>query len=417
MRRRARVQVACLGAVVRRLRPRFPPILAGRSRRAAGPRSSAMALARELVVVSCLVGGVLGQTAPAPLAAALQAELQTQRAAARAPGLTAAVRLADGAVVAVAVGVRELGGEEPLVPTDRLFCGSVGKTWFAALALELVAAGKLSLDDLVARHLGEQPWWSRLPNHATLRVRNLLRHDSGLPRWIENREGMRAWAEGKRAWPPGAQLEYVFDAAPVHAVGEGWAYSDTNYIVLGLVIEHVTKRPIYDLVQERLLTPQGLRDTVPGNARTIAGLTQGHVRLFRRLGFAERALADGRLTFDPAAEWCGGGYATTAPDLARWAHTFGRSPDRLEHAVAAPGLGRGMRYGLGVMLHDTALGPARGHDGVFLGYGASMRWFERHDIACAVLANCDDASRVLPAAVVALAKVAVAAAVPALGDK
>ena len=56
----------------------------------------------------------------------------------------------------------------------------------------------------------------------------------------------------------------------------------------------------------------------------------------------------------------------------------------------------------------TQLGPTRGHDGIFLGYGATMRWFEGHDLAVAVLANSDGAARALPAAAVALAKVALA---------
>lgn len=340
------------------------------------------------------------------LANALRAELQVHLAAAKAPGLSAAVCLADGAVVAVACGVRELGEAAPLSSGDRLFCGSVGKTWFAAVALELVQEGKLSLDAKASQFLGDEPWWSRLPNHDELTVRNLLRHDSGLPRWIETAPGMRAWVAGEQAWPPGAQLQFVLDAAPVHPVGKGWAYSDTNYIVLGLIVEKVARRSCYDLVQERLLTPQGLKDTVPGDRRQIDGLVQGHLRMFHRLGFAERALADGKLTYDPAAEWCGGGFVTTAPDLARWAHHYGAAAERTRDAVAAPGLGRGMRYGLGVMLHDTELGSARGHDGVFLGYGASMRWFERSGVACAVLANCDDAGRVLNKAVIALAKLA-----------
>lgn len=338
----------------------------------------------------------------------LRVELERQRVACDAPGLTAAVAFGADEVEAVACGVRELGEDEPLRANDRLFCGSVGKTWFAAVTLQIVAEGRLSLDDRVSRFLGDEPWFSKLPNHDRITVRNLLRHDSGLPRWIEADGALRQWAEGERVWAHGEQLRFVEGAAPVHDVAAGWAYSDTNYIVLGLCVEKVVRRPIYELVQERLLDTNRLRDTVPGDRRAIDGLVQGHLRMFTRFGFPSRALEDGKLTYDPSAEWCGGGYVTSAPDLARWARLYGRDDARTRDAVPARALGPGTRYGLGVMLRDTELGPTRGHDGVFLGYGATMLWFERHDLGVAVLANADDCSHRLARAAVALAKIAVA---------
>ncbi|MCK5941378.1 MAG: beta-lactamase family protein [Planctomycetes bacterium] len=323
----------------------------------------------------------------------LQAKLAAFVERNRTPGATAAVALPGGEVVAVAAGVREQGRDAPMQPDDRMFCGSVGKTWFAEVALELVAAGKLSLDDRIGDHLGEQPWFERLPNHATITVRNLMRHDSGLPRWIEMPGALAEMAKPERTWANGEQVQFVLDVPPVHPAGDGWAYSDTNYIVLGLIVEKVAGEPIYELVQERVIDRHELRGTVPGNARTIERLVQGHVQMFRRFGFPERTLDRSkqppRLRFDPSSEWCGGGIVTTAADLAKWARVFGRQPRRMEHAVPARGLGEGTRYGLGVMLRDSELGPTRGHDGVFIGYGAKMLWFEQHDLGVAILCNHD----------------------------
>lgn len=363
-----------------------------------------------LFALPCVSQQAAQQATPEPDAALRQRlghELERLRAGCGAPGLSAAVCMPDGNVVAVAAGVRELGAAAALEPDDRMFCGSVGKTWFAAVALKLVAERRLSLDDLAAAHLGEEPWFARLPNHETITVRNLMRHDSGLPRWIEQQGAMAAWRE-RETWRDGDQLAFVFDREPLHEAGKGWAYSDTNYIVLGLIVEKVAGRPIYDLVQERVNARLGLRQTTPGNRREIPGLVQGHLQVFARMGFAERSMQDGRLVFDPSAEWCGGGIVTSASDLARWARAWGRDDSRVRDAVEAPQLGQGVRYGLGVMLRDSELGPTRGHDGIFLGYGATMRWFEGHDLAVAVLANSDGAARALPAAAVALAKVALA---------
>jgi len=363
--------------------------------------------------VLLLSGAVLPQApqqaphqAPGQLRDALQQQLVQFCERAKAPGATAAVVLPDGKCIAVAAGVRELGKEAPLTATDRMFCGSIGKTWFASVALRLVKEGKLQLDDKIAKHLGDEPWFAKLPNHDSITVRHLMRHESGLPRWIEMPGALAEMAKPDRVWKNGDQLAFVYDKKPQHPAGDGWAYSDTNYIVLGLIVQKLTKTDIYDLVQEHVITKHGLQGTVPGNQRRIPGLVQGHVRMFGRFGFPERSLQKGKLQFDPSSEWCGGGIVTTAADLANWARIYGSNKQRLRDAVAADRLGKGTKYGLGVMLRDTELGPTRGHDGVFIGYCATMMWFEKHDIAVAVLVNTDSAGRHLPGLALGLAKAA-----------
>lgn len=226
-----------------------------------------------------------------------------------------------------------------------MFCGSIGKTWFASVALRLVKDRKLQLDDKIAQHLGDEPWFARLPNHDTITIRQLI-------------------------------------------------------------VEKLTKTDIYELVQEHVITKHGQQGTVPGNQRHIPGLVQGHVRMFGRFGFPERSLQKGKLQFDPSSEWCGGGIVTTAADLANWARIYGSDKRRRRDAVAADRLGEGTKYGLGVMLRDSELGPTRGHDGVFIGYCATMMWFEKHDIAVSVLVNTDSAGRHLLALAVDLVKAA-----------
>lgn len=335
----------------------------------------------------------------------LRAELAAVQQKFDVPGMTAAVTFPGGTVMAVSTGVRERGQADKLRSGDRMFCGSIGKTWFAAVALRLVQDGVLSLDDKIEKHLGEEPWFGRLPNHDTITVRNLMRHDSGLPRWIEMPGALAEMAKPDRTWKNGDQVQFVLGQKPQHPAGKGWAYSDTNYIVLGLIVEKVTGKPIYELVQQQLVQKHKLSNTVPGNQRTIAKLVQGHPRMFARFGFPERSMKQGRLQFDPSSEWCGGGIVTNASDLARWARIYGRDAQRTKDAVAADALGKGTKYGLGVMLRNTRLGPTRGHDGVFIGYSATMMWFEQHDIAVAILANVDDAGRAMPDLAVALADI------------
>jgi D-alanyl-D-alanine carboxypeptidase len=161
-----------------------------------------------------------------------------------------------------------------------------------------------------------------------------------------------------------------------------------------MVIEKVTGANAYEMIRERILEPLGLSNTVPSSSPTIPGLVQGYAGANNPFGGADAVLVDGRLAFNPQFEWAGGGYATTAEDLARWAKAlyeggaFDASlmPEVLD-GVEAPGLGRGVRYGLGVIVRDTPLGIAYGHSGFFPGYLTEMRYFPEHGIAVAFQVN------------------------------
>src|SRR5262247_2668775 len=97
------------------------------------------------------------------------------------PGAIAGVYFADGSSLAVAVGYADRDTKKQMRESDRLHAGSVGKTFFAALALQLVSQRRLSLDDPIAKYLGREPWFQHLPNANAITVRMLLNHTSGLP--------------------------------------------------------------------------------------------------------------------------------------------------------------------------------------------------------------------------------------------
>jgi len=178
------------------------------------------------------------------------------------------------------------------------------------------------------------------------------------------------------------------------AGGEGWDYSDTNYIVLGMIVERVTGRRYYDEVKRRLLGPLKLRRTFPSDSRRIPGLAQGYAGADNPFGGTDAMIArDGRFAINPQFEWTGGGIASTAEDLARWARALyeGRAFDRalmpqVLDGVAAK-LGPGVKYGLGVIIRETEAGPAYGHSGFFPGYLTEMAYFPDLRAAVAVQVN------------------------------
>ena len=329
------------------------------------------------------------------LQARLQAVLDAFHAGGSFPGASAAVSLPDGSVLAVTVGEADTVRHLPLTPDGRMLQGSVGKTYFAALAMRLIGAGRLDLEAPVVRYLGHHEWYARVPNAAHITVRQLLTHSSGVMRYEFNPDFTTdLTAAPDKRWRPEELLSYVLDEEAAFPAGEGWEYSDTNFILLGMIMEEITGRRCYDLIGEDFLDPLGLEDTVPSDSRSIPGLVQGYAGPENPFGGTDEVLLpDGRFVINPQFEWAGGGFASTSSDLARWAralytgHAFDPVllPLMLEGVPAQ--LGPGSRYGLGVILTDTPAGPAQGHSGFFPGYLTEMAYFPELDVAAAVQVN------------------------------
>ncbi len=349
--------------------------------------------ARRCLLVLLLLATATPLVAQAP-PVRLQRALDSIAGAGSFPGMTAGVAFRNGATFGLATGLADTALRIRLQADDLMLAGSVGKTYVAAVALQLAREGRLRLDESIATYLGGEPWFARLPNDSAITVRMLMNHTSGLVRY-EFREAFTRdlTAQPDRIWRPAELVAYILDEPAPFAAGEGWDYSDTNYIVLGMIIERVGGRPLNDQIRTRLLEPLGLRRTVPSDARTIAGLVQGYAGPGNPFGGTDAMIANGRLAINPQFEWAGGGYATSAADLARWAAALygGAVVDSMSRAEMLTGvparLGGGATYGLGVIIRTTPLGISHGHSGFFPGYLTEVRYFPDHGIAVAFQVN------------------------------
>jgi D-alanyl-D-alanine carboxypeptidase len=351
----------------------------------------------RLAACLMLVAAAHPAAAQESLSTALQERLTALHAESGAPGVTAAVVLEDGTVLALAAGQSDTIAGRAMMPTDRMLQGSVGKTYVAAVALQLVGEGRLDLDAKVSAYLGDEPWYTRLPNHADVTVRQLMTHTSGIIRYEFNEQFITDLvADPDRVWKPVEQLAYLFDTEAPFPAGEGWDYSDTNYIILGMLIERLTGVAYYDELRRRIVEPLGLDNTVPSNARRIPGLVQGYAGVDNPFRLPDAVLVDGEFVINPQFEWTGGGIASTTADLARWAKLMYEAkafdaamlPMMLDGVPAR--LGPNVRYGLGVIIRDTPIGPAWGHSGFFPGYLTEMAYFPDQRIAVAVQFNTSD---------------------------
>lgn len=360
-------------------------------------RTAALAFRLQLCAALLAVAAA-AQTRPSPapaLARKLQERLDAFHAAGKFPGATLGIALSDGNSFGLAVGLNDREAKKPMRPADLMLQGSVGKTYAAAVALQLVAEKKLALDDKVEKYLGREPWFARLPNARDITVRMLMNHTSGLVRYEFKEQFTKDLTSNPdKVWKPEELVAYVLDTQPPFAAGRGWEYSDTNYIVLGMIIERVTGRPFYEEARRRLLQRFGLRRTVPSDSRRIEGLAQGYAGADNPFGGTDAMIVKGQFAINPQFEWTGGGMASTAEDLARWGRELyeGRAFDpalmkEVLQGVAAPMLGPGTSYGLGVIIRQTPHGPAYGHSGFFPGYVTELLYFPELGAALAAQVN------------------------------
>ena len=325
----------------------------------------------------------------------LQMKLEEWHKAGKFPGATLGVALADGESFGLAVGYSDRDAKTPMKPDDRMLAGSTGKTFAAATAMQLVKDGKIGLDDKIEKYFGKEPWFNRLPNAKDITVRMLMNHTSGLVRYEFKKEFTDyLTAHPMKEWTPEERLAYLFDAKAPFEAGKGWDYSDTNYIVLGMIIEKVTGKKFYDEARKRFIKKFKLEDTIAQEGPVIPGVIQGYAGPNNPFGGKDAMIENGKFSVNPQLEWTGGGWASTGHDLARWAKIIfeGKAYDpsllpQVLDGVSAPMLGKDTKYGLCVIIRNTTAGVSYGHSGFFPGYVTDMMYFPDQKIAVAVQVN------------------------------
>jgi len=366
-------------------------------------KSNSARLAAAALVLACVWVVHAKAKGPPSDMRRLQGQFQVRLDALRAehgfPGATAAFILRDGRMAAIATGMADVEKSIPMRPDSVMPAGSIGKSFVAAVVLDLVREGELELDGKVAKWFSQDDWYPRLPNAADITIRMLLNHSSGLSDYlIADRMFMGLLETVSKDTPfpysPVQMMQELADRHPLFPAGEGFGYTDSNYILLGLIIERVAGKDYYDVLDERFLRPLLLTGVSPCNRKAIPHLASGYMPEDNRFRLPRKIAEDGKLVYDPSFEWTGGGLATTAKELARWARILygGEAMKTLylkEMIDSANGdmAEHGFQYGLGVQLMKMSPGTVYGHGGWIFGYTAGMYYFPEHGFAVAIQIN------------------------------
>jgi D-alanyl-D-alanine carboxypeptidase len=282
------------------------------------------------------------------------------------PGAMASLREPNGSTGFHSAGVGDLRTGEPVPVEGRVRIASASKMFTATVVLQLVGEGKIGLDEPVETYLPKLVRGKGIDGRK-ITIRQLLQHTSGLPEYFT----MDYLTIRHRYAEPRELLDLALAKPATFPPGTKWQYSNTNYVVAGLLVQRVTGRPVGEEITKRIIGPAGLRHTYwPGiGEQTIRGRhAHGYYTAPKPDKRGERVDIT---ELDPSWGWAAGQLIATPGDLNRFLAALldGEllEPVQLEamkNTVAAPGFPPNWRYGLGLVRIELSCGAiAWGHGG------------------------------------------------------
>lgn len=327
------------------------------------------------------------------------------------PGLTFAIAFEDGKTWEFVSGLSDLEEETPMKIGDRMLSGSVGKMYVAPIIMMYAEQGKLDLDDPISKYLGDRSWISDLQYADEITIYHLLNHTSGIAEYVYSEtlwKTLMGEDDPNKQWTGDDRMELLKGTESHFAPGKGWSYADTNYIVLGMIIEKISGKTYYEELQRLILNPFKLDDSSPSVTRKLSGLVSGYTGPFPLFQGLPNKVADNEeYAVSPQFEWTGGGLVNTAEDLAVWGSILynpERSPlseESIKHMLQGIDRSTGepskTGYGFGTEIWGDSEGQIwYGHSGFMPGYMSVVQYIPELKLALALQINADIFSRKLP---------------------
>ncbi|MFJ3718266.1 serine hydrolase domain-containing protein [Streptomyces sp. NPDC090057] len=295
----------------------------------------------------------------------LDAAVRQVMRTANVPGVTVGVWTPDRGSYVRSFGVADRSDGRPMTPDMYVRIGSETKTFTVTALLQLVDEGKAGLDDPIGRYV------AGVPNGDRITLRELAGMRSGLFNYSEDDGFFKALtSDPQRPFTPQQLLGYAFRHPVMFPPGQKFYYSNTNLILLGLVVEKQSGQSLGDYIHRHILVPAGMNDTsFPSGAEFPSPHPQGYTD----------QTADGKVQdtadWNPSWGWAAGAMVSTLGDLRTWAPTVatGRFPDgrrmispaaQAQRLVTPPTPIPGAGYGLGIFDVQGWIG----HNGSLPGY-------------------------------------------------
>ncbi|MDA3644791.1 beta-lactamase family protein [Saccharopolyspora indica] len=326
---------------------------------------------KQITAVTALVA-LMTATAAGPALAAPHPDVQRSLdaiTAGGAPGALATAHDRAGQVWWARSGVGDVVTGDPIPERGRFRAGSVTKTFVATVVLQLVAEGRVELDSPVEEHLPGVIAGNGNDGTA-ITVRQLLQHTSGIYDYLQEFLAVDPEELRHRGADPAELVGIAMQHEPLFPAGTSWSYSNTNYVLAGMLVERVTGRSIHTEIAERIVEPLGLRGThlpVRGEERLPGPHPRGYAPGEPLIDFTE---------FDPSIGGAAGALISTGEDLNRFYEALlgGRllPPEQLaemQRTIPADIGPDGAAYGLGLASVPLSCGGEFwGHGGDIIGF-------------------------------------------------
>ena len=328
-----------------------------------------------LLPMSCSGGG---DTASGLPTAQLQRLLNNSMAQHPITGVVIAVETPTGTWRGAA-GKSDISAGTAMKATCRFRVGSVSKQFLAALVLQLIQESTLTLDDTV------EHWEPGLvPNGDAITIRMLLNHTSGLYDYLYDPSfDLTCVGNPYRAWKPAELLQYATSHSPKFSPGTNWAYCNTGYVLLGMIVESATGHPLAQEMQTRFFTPLGLSHTF---FATDAAMTTPFAH-----GYWPEAGSNTDISgWNPSYGWAAGSIVSTVDDLLIWTKALmgGQVLSATSFQQMTTVLAPAQDYGFGLTIEDN---PTEGHviyhNGEIPGYMAMLRYYPAKQMTVVILTN------------------------------
>jgi D-alanyl-D-alanine carboxypeptidase len=303
------------------------------------------------------------------------------------PGAVIRVETEDGETWIGAAGVNAFGGDS-MAPDSLFRLFSITKTITAATAFTLIDDGALGLDDLIGAWL-DASLIADLPNSGDVTVRQLIAQTSGIREYADDRFTAMIRENFARVWTPPELIALAADGEPAAPPGDNPSYySNTNYVLLGLIIESASGMRLADSIRARVLEPLGAADTYSWGEAGRPVPVLGY--------FAEGGALLDVSTVDLSMFWAAGDLLSTAEEAAKLLRGI-LAGDLLSDESRArmtgdfrPLVGRPVEYGYGTFRVPAFTPSPVGHSGEGPGGDALALWWPDDGTIVVILTNLDN---------------------------
>ena len=313
-----------------------------------------------------------------------------------APGVVAAVQTPEYTWVR-ALGVADRASGESMTPEMHHRIGSVTKTFTATLLLQAADEELLSLDDTIDQYV------EGVPNGDKITLRQMADMTSGIASYTADDQWVNEWSSDPyRVWKPEELAQAGIKDSPQFDPGTEWFYSNTNYVLLGLVLEQVTGKPIGELYREQIIEPLGLTNTsFPDPADS--SIPEPHAQGYTLQGQSSGDKPIDSTDWSPSEAWTAGSMISTVDDLLVYGRALGtgkgllppeKQSERLDSFVSdvpplnQPPLKGDLAYGIGLGKDHGWVG----HNGEIPGFNTYLFYHPELDAVVAVEVNSDISS-------------------------